>query len=111
MQVESNFRFLPDSASTLAGHVDNLFLTILLICLFFTTLIAIMISVFMIRYRRRPGVKPALIEGSLRLEVVWTTIPLVIAMGIFVWGAHVYMEWATPPDNAIDVYVVGRQWM
>ncbi len=111
MNDETTFRLLPDSASTLAGQVDSLFLYILAICLFFTLLIATLIIVFIIRYRRRPGVKPAPIEGSLRLEIVWTAIPLALAMSIFAWGAHVYMEWVTPPDDALDVYVVGRQWM
>ena len=29
----------------------------------------------------------------------------------FVWGASLYLDMARPPDDAIDVYVVARQWM
>ena len=30
---------------------------------------------------------------------------------MFVWSARVYIDVSRPPDDAIDVYVVGRQWM
>jgi len=36
---------------------------------------------------------------------------LVIAMSIFVWGAKVYFAEYRPPKNALEVYVVGKQWM
>ena len=30
---------------------------------------------------------------------------------MFWWGARVYVAMATPPPNATDLYVVGKQWM
>jgi cytochrome c oxidase subunit 2 len=102
----------PETASTLAEDVDGLFFFILAITLFFTLLIAAMIFIFMVKYRRRSNAdRPQHIHGSLKLELVWTIIPLLIALGIFVWGARVFVVWATPPDDAMEVYVVGRQWM
>ena len=38
-------------------------------------------------------------------------IPLVIAMVIFVWGASVFFAMSRPPDETLDIYVVGKQWM
>jgi cytochrome c oxidase subunit II len=32
-------------------------------------------------------------------------------MTMFAWGARVYFDQYKPPDNAIEVYVVGKQWM
>src|SRR5882672_10202045 len=37
--------------------------------------------------------------------------PLLIAMSIFFWGAKVYFNQYRPPKNAVEVYVVGKQWM
>ena len=34
-----------------------------------------------------------------------------IAMTMFAWGATVYFDQYKPPENAIEVYVVGKQWM
>jgi cytochrome c oxidase subunit 2 len=38
-------------------------------------------------------------------------IPLMITMVIFVWGASVYFAMARPPEETLNVYVVGKQWM
>jgi len=32
-------------------------------------------------------------------------------MSFFVWGAGLYFRQSRPPQNAIEVYVVGKQWM
>ena len=44
-------------------------------------------------------------------ELTWTLIPLAIALFIFVWGARLYLSWARPPDDALEIYVVAKQWM
>jgi cytochrome oxidase Cu insertion factor (SCO1/SenC/PrrC family) len=51
------------------------------------------------------------IHGSLALELIWTGIPFVLAMVMFVWGASVYFALARMPDEALDIYAVGKQWM
>jgi cytochrome c oxidase subunit 2 len=32
-------------------------------------------------------------------------------MTIFAWGAQLYFEQYRPPKNAVEIYVVGKQWM
>jgi len=54
---------------------------------------------------------PKPIHGSLALELTWTLIPFGLAMVMFFWGAQVYLAIARPPDDALPVYVVGKQWM
>ncbi len=109
---QSQLPLFPEAASTLAEEVDGLYFFILAVTFFFTGLVAVLVVAFIIRYRRRSAAdRPRRIEGSLPLELAWTLIPLAIAMFIFVWGARVYVVWATPPENAMDIYVVGRQWM
>jgi cytochrome c oxidase subunit 2 len=104
--------FTPEQASTLAGHVDALYLYLILITLFFSTLVVVLIFYFAVRYRRRsPDELPRPIEGSLVLETLWTVTPLLIAMTIFVWGASLYFALYRPPRDAIEVFVVGKQWM
>jgi cytochrome c oxidase subunit 2 len=102
----------PESASTLADEVDGLFFFILAVTLFFTLLIAAMILTFIVRYRRRSEAdRPRRVAGSLALELTWTAIPLAITVGLFAWGAQVYVTATTVPEDALEVYVVGRQWM
>ena len=110
--MQSWFPFIPESASTLSGDVDALYFYISGVTVFFTTLISLVVIFFVIRYRRRnPFEIPRPIEGSTKLETLWSVIPLVIAMSIFVWGAKIYFAEYRPPKNALEVYVVGKQWM
>jgi cytochrome c oxidase subunit 2 len=82
------------------------------VSLFFGLLIATLLVTFAIRFRRRPGdAVPPPIHGSTPLELFWTIIPFGLAMVIFFWGALLFFEMARPPDNAHEVFVVGKQWM
>jgi len=99
-------------ASSIAFEVDLLFWTITALAVFFTTIVAIGIMWFAIRYRRRSEDEvPVQIEGSIRLELTWTIIPLILGLGVFVWGALIFVRMNRPPTDTLDIYVIGRQWM
>src|SRR5437773_5371870 len=102
----------PERASTMAVRVDALYFFLLAISVFFSLLIAGLIVFYAVRYRRRSrDCVGARILGGLARELAWTGIPLVITMVIFVWGASVYSAMARPPDETLNIYVVGKQWM
>lgn len=102
----------PEQASTHAELVDALFFFLLGVAAFFSTLIAVLLIYFSVRYRRRfPGETPKAIPNSLKLEMTWTFIPLGIALFTFVWGAELYFRSARPPEDVMEVYVVAKQWM
>jgi len=108
----SNFPLFPAQASTMAGQVDALYFALVAISGFFAVAISIAVIVFAIRYRRRHADEVgANIHGSTLLEIVWSVVPLGIVLVIFVWSAAVYMALSRPPADAMDVYVVGKQWM
>jgi cytochrome c oxidase subunit 2 len=102
----------PESASTMAGRVDALYFFLLAIAVFFSVLIAGLIVFYAVRYRRQaPNEIGTTIHGGMILEITWTVIPFLITMVIFVWGASVFFAQQRPPDETINVYVVGKQWM
>jgi cytochrome c oxidase subunit 2 len=102
----------PEAASAMASEVDHLYYFLLAVSAVFIIGIFGAITVFAIRFRRRyPGEIPKPIEGSYALETTWIVIPLGISMIIFAWGAQVYFDNATPPQDAMEVYVTGKQWM
>jgi cytochrome c oxidase subunit 2 len=105
-------RFFPTAASTYAGQVDALYFFLLAVAAFFTILIATLVAVFAIRYRRRhPDEVGAGITGSHTLELLWTAIPLGITMVMFFWGASVYFQIYRVPRGAMEVYITAKQWM
>lgn len=108
----SNLPLFPEQASTYATRVDALFLFLVGVSVFFAGLIFCLVLYFAIRYRRRsPAETPRQILGDLRLELLWTVIPLGLAMAMFAWGASLYFTGTTPPRNAMEIHVVGKQWM
>ena len=48
---------------------------------------------------------------NIPVETAWTVIPFILFMGMFIWGAKLYFEIERPPDNAIPMYAVAKQWM
>jgi len=110
--MQSWVPFVPDSASTFSWKVDAVYFYLSGITLFFSLLISAVLIFFVLRYRRRsPYEIPRPIAGSHKLETLWSVIPFLIAMTIFGWSAKVYFEQYAPPQNAMEVYVVGKQWM
>ena len=104
--------FFPVAASAQAGQVDALYFFLVAVSAFFALLIGLLLVVFAVRFRRRrPDEVGEAIHGSIALEMLWTLIPLGIALFMFVWGAQVYFHLTRPPAGAMEVYVVGKQWM
>jgi cytochrome c oxidase subunit II len=109
-QFDNSF-WMPTQGSSYAADVDWVFYFILAISTFFFLLIAVVMIYFVIRYRRRPGheVQPSP-RASLKLELTWTIIPLILVIIIFVVGFRGYMNMATPPANAYEILVIGQKW-
>jgi len=108
----ADLRLFPEQASTSAEKVDNLFFFQLGVTSAVALLITVLIVYFAVRYRRRTANdRTARIHGALGLEIFWTAVPFVLFILMFVWGASVFFANARPPDDALTVYVVGKQWM
>jgi cytochrome c oxidase subunit II len=102
----------PEQASTFAPRVDELYFFLVALTVFFSLLIAGLLAVFAIRYRRRsPEELPARVIEPKLLEIAWIVVPLAIVTGVFFWSAWLYVMMNRPPRDAIDVYVVGKRWM
>jgi cytochrome c oxidase subunit 2 len=106
------FRIFPPQASTGSHQVDALFFALTLIALFYIAVVFLPILYFSIKYRRgslADRSNPA--EGSNLVEIGWTAVPTLMGLGLFCWGAVDYFRIERKPDNAIEVQVVGKQWM
>src|SRR5262245_23697828 len=104
--------FFPVRASTTAGQVDALYLYLIGISVVMSLLIAALLVVFAVRYRRRSSAsREGAVTGSLKLELAWSIIPFFVSMSVFVWGASVFFHVNRPPDDTMNILVVGKRWM
>ena len=103
---------LPPRASAASTEFDLLYFFLTGVTAFFVVLVGVLVVYFTVRYRRRhPSETGADIHGSLVLELTWTIIPLLISMVMFGWGASLFYRMSKPPQDSMDLYVVGKQWM
>ncbi|MBV8126544.1 MAG: cytochrome c oxidase subunit II [Planctomycetaceae bacterium] len=107
-----NFPLFPDQASTIAKHVDALYFFALGIAGFFTAMICVLILAFAARYRRKSTadrLNPP--TASRTLEIIWIGGPMLLMLTMFTWAAILFYKMYDPPVDALEVYVVGKQWM
>ena len=102
----------PEQASSFARHVDVLYWFLVAITAFFSILIGSLVVIFAVKYRRKSSGEIATeIHESMTLEIVWTVIPFGLVILMFFWGASVFFRITRPPADAIEIYVLGKQWM
>jgi cytochrome c oxidase subunit II len=108
----SSFPLFPEAASSIAHEVDLIYFFILAVCSFFAILVSALVVFFAVKFRRRhPDEVGADIHGSIALELLWTIIPFILSLVMFVWGADLFFRIARPPADSMEVFVVGKQWM
>lgn len=104
--------WIPEVASNLASKVDGVLWVITLMSLVFFILITVLLVYFAIKYRRRSeDEETPYITGSEPLEIIWTVIPSVLLILLFIYGFVVFKEMKTPPKDALEVTVTGKQWL
>lgn len=103
----------PEQASSLAGQIDALYIFLILVCVLVCGAITIAIFTFIVKFRRRSEdeAAPKPIHGHLGLEIGGAVIITAIFVVIFFWSAHLFMLQMRPPDDAVELFVVGKQWM
>ena len=102
----------PERASTFAGPVDTLYFILIGLALLFAVPVAALIIFFAIKYRRGSNAdRSGAISQSTAIEVTWIVVPLFLALGVFTWGARLYVNIYQIPAEGMDVYIVAKQWM
>ncbi len=106
------FRLWPEQASNWGPKVDALHFYLIGVTVFFSGIIAVLVIFFCVKYRRQhEDERPAEIHPSKLLEASWILIPFVLVMVMFAWGAVIFVQYSRPPANAMEINVIGKQWM
>ncbi len=112
MLTNSWVPLFPEQASTFSWQVDALYMYLIAISIVFSVLIVAAIFIFSLKFREKEKyATPPEIHGSIALETIWSIIPFAISMTIFLGGAIVYYNQYRIPTEAMEVFVVGKQWM
>jgi cytochrome c oxidase subunit 2 len=104
--------FWPQTASAYASQVNILFGSLLVITVATVGLVFFLLLFFANKYRHGSSVvrhEPT--KKTWRFEVAWTAATLLIFVGLAVWGASLFVHLYNPPPNALQIFIVGKQWM
>lgn len=109
---ETSVWWLPRNVSNFGHEIDFIFYVILWLTGITGVLVFSTMIYFLVKYRRRPGVGAIHSHGNNTLEVVWTTIPVFIFLGLAIYGNEMWarMRMETPPADALQVAIVGEQF-
>jgi cytochrome c oxidase subunit 2 len=101
---------VPQEASNYVAGVDRAFMLILGVAVLFLVGLTVLMIVFILKYQKDRHPKAIQNEGSIRLEILWTVIPLILVMIMFYFGWMGWRPMKNPPDDAMHVKAVARMW-
>jgi cytochrome c oxidase subunit II len=107
-----NLPIAPEQASEFAPEYDKLFWMTTALTVFFTVVVGVGIIYFAVKYRKGSKANrhnPA--DTHMGLEITWSVIPLVLGLVMFFWAAKLFVDSRTPPKDAMELFVIGKQWM
>src|SRR5437867_4451712 len=103
--------WLPEAATS-AAESDYLIFALVLASAAVLSLVFGLILLYLFKYRAGSGAdRGGVSKKTWRIEIAWTSATLLIFFGLFVWGADLYLRRFRPPPNALQIYVIGKQWM
>ncbi|MFI5386527.1 MAG: cytochrome c oxidase subunit II [Fimbriimonadales bacterium] len=102
----------PPQASNFASELDAVFYGLVILTVVFTFLVGFFVLLFAVRYRQGNKVdRSRPVHEHLPLEITWSVIPLLLGLVMFFLGARLFVKMRTPPANATEIFVIGKQWM
>src|SRR4029079_16885359 len=104
--------FSPPTASRYPSQINLLFGALLIVGALTAGLVFFLMLFFANKYRHGSNAdRSGTTKKTWRFEVSWTAATLLIFVGLAVWGADIYLHLYNPPANAVQIFVVGKQWM
>lgn len=97
-------------ASNFVYGVDQAFLIIVGISLFFLVSLTALMIYFVVKYNRKRNPKAVQIEDNMLLEVTWTIIPLILVFFMFYIGWQGFLPMRHVPADAMHVKAIGKMW-
>ena len=95
----------------IVSQTDTTFWIIVGISFFFLLVIAILMVYFVFKYSRKGNPNPSNITGNTKLEVIWTVVPTILVLGMFVSGYVGFRNMRNAPENSFNIKVIGRMWV
>ena len=101
---------MTESVSVIGQDMYDLHMLVLWICTVAGILVFGVIIWSLIFHRKSKGAKPAHFHENTTIEVVWTSIPLIILVAIAVPATKTLLEYEDTTNSDITIKATGWQW-
>ncbi|HEY3777267.1 MAG TPA: cytochrome c oxidase subunit II [Rhizomicrobium sp.] len=103
----------PPEASLESRGVDMLYFAMVGVSFLIIVIVFGLIVIFAWRYRAGSAALRTRLPAffSREVEIGWTLATLLAFLGIFAWAAGARQVHFAPPENALNIRVVAKQWM
>ena len=107
--VRENWQ-LPAAMSDSAAPVDKAYEFIFWFSVVFTVIVTVAMVYFIMKYKRRPGVKSEPTGHYQKLEIFWTVTPIIFVIVLFHVGFSQYIKNATAAEGSVEIRVRAKKW-
>jgi cytochrome c oxidase subunit 2 len=97
-------------ASNYVSSFNTAFYFIAAISLLFLVGLTFTMLYFVFRYNSKKNKTATQIEGNTLLEIVWTVVPILLALAMFYFGWEGWKPMTSPPKDAMNITSVARMW-
>jgi cytochrome c oxidase subunit II len=97
-------------ASNYVSTFNTAFYFIAAISLLLLTGLTFIMLYFVFRYNKKKNKVATQIEGNTLLEIVWTVVPILLALAMFYFGWEGWKPMNKPPRDAMSITSVARMW-
>lgn len=97
-------------ASNFVSTFNTSFYFITGIALFLMTGLTAIMLYFVFRYNKKKNKTAVQNEGNIKLEILWTVIPVLLALAMFYFGWAGWKPMTKAPKDALNITSVARMW-
>lgn len=101
---------MPAPASSQGQQISNLYSVFLGAGAVVATIVWGLVTWSVLRYRRRDGRQASQTEGSLRIEAVWTLLPLATVLVLFALTVQTIGAVSTVEPGGINLHITAFRW-
>jgi cytochrome c oxidase subunit 2 len=101
---------LTEGATAVSKEVYDLHMLVLYICTAIGLIVFGAMFWSIAFHRKSKGAKPADFHESTKVEILWTTIPIVILIGMAIPATHTLIAMEDNSNSDVTIQITGSQW-
>jgi cytochrome c oxidase subunit II len=101
---------MPRGVTDISHQVYDLHMIIFYICCAIAVVVFALMFWSILHHRKSKGAQPAQFHGSLKVEIIWTAIPVLILIAMAVPASKTLIAMEDTSDADLTVLVTGSQW-